>query len=192
MTRQFHMRQLLAALLVALSACASTGGGQTYHDKNMDFGSIRTVAVMPIANLSRDNLAGDRVRDVLTTMLLASGAVYVVPYGEVARVASRAGIANPTAPSVEELTKLGTQLKVDGVITGVLKEYGEIRSGSAAANSISVSLQLHETATGKVVWSGSSTKGGITFGDRLIGGGGAPMNDVTEAVCDELLSKLFR
>ena len=51
----------------------------------MDFGSIRTVAVMPFQNLSRDNLAGDRVRDVFANALLATEAVYVIPNGEVAR-----------------------------------------------------------------------------------------------------------
>jgi len=191
MTRLFPTRRIPATLLVALSACASAGG-QNYHDKNMDFGSIRTVAVMPFVNLSHDNLAGDRVRDVFTTMLLASGSVYVVPYGEVARVSARAGIVNPSSPSVEEMIKLGTQLKIDGVITGVVKEYGELRSGSASGNTVSVSLQLLETATGKIVWTGSSTKGGISFKDRLLGGSGAPMNDVTEAVCDDLVAKLFR
>src|SRR5512137_1583848 len=190
MTRHFPPRRILATLLLSLSACAS--GGQNYHDRSMDFGSVRTIAVMPFVNLSREQQAGERVRDVLTTMLLATGSIYVVPQGEVARVVARAGIANPSTPSVEELVKLGSMLKVDGVITGALKEYGEIRSGTASANSISVSLQLFETATGKVVWTGASTKGGIGFGDRLIGSGGAPMNDVTEAACDDLIAKLFK
>jgi hypothetical protein len=38
----------------------------------------------------------------------------------------------------------------------------------------------------------SSTKGGITFGDRLLGGGGEPMNVVNEEVVDEIIDKLFK
>ena len=42
-----------------------------------------------------------------------------------------------------------------------------------------------------VVWSASSTKGGISFWDRLIGGGGEPANKVTEQAIDALLDKLL-
>ncbi len=49
-----------------------------------------------------------------------------------------------------------------------------------------------ETQTGRVVWSGSSTRGGISFKDRLLGGGGAPMNEITEQAVDEILDKMFK
>jgi hypothetical protein len=158
----------------------------------MDFGAIRTVAVMPFVNLSRDNLASDRVRDVFSNMLLATGAVYVLPSGEVTRGILRVGLGVPGAPSVEEILKLGTALKADGLIVGVVKEYGEVRSGAATGNVVSVSLQLYETATGKVVWAGATTRGGITMADRLFGGGGAPLNDATEAAVDDLLNSMFK
>jgi hypothetical protein len=189
MTRR-DARTLPAALLAALAACAS--GGQNYHDKAMDFGSVRTVAVMPIVNLSRDNLAGERVRDVITTMMLASGAFYVVPQGEVIRVATKAGITMPATPTVEDVVRFGTMLKVDAVITGTVKEYGEVRAGSATGNVISLSLTMQECATGKIVWTGTTTRGGVTWKDRLLGGGGAPLNEVTETAVDDLLSKLFK
>ena len=57
---------------MALVACA--GKGKTFHDDEMDFGAVRVVAVMPLANLTRDNMAGDRFRDVFANMLPASGA----------------------------------------------------------------------------------------------------------------------
>ncbi len=88
--------------------------------------------------------------------------------------------------------KLGKILKVDGVFTGVVKEYGEVRSGASSGNIVSLSVQLLETATGKVVWSASTTKGGISVSGRLFGGGGAPLNDVTEEAVDDLLDKLFK
>ena len=158
----------------------------------MDFGSVHTVAVMPFANLSRDGSAGERVREVFSNMLLASGTVYVVPPGEVARGIGLLNIQDPRYPSVEEITKLGKLVKADALIRGVVKEYGEVRSGTAAANSISVSMELYETGTGRTVWSATSTKGGIGFTDRLLGGGGEPMDEITEVVADDLLNKLFR
>ena len=182
----------LALTLSGLAGCGTYRGAHKYQDKNMDFGAIRTVAVMPFGNLSRDNLAAERVRDAYASMLLSTGAVYVLPYGEVVRAISKVGIALPTTPSSEEVTKLGTQLKADGIITGVVREYGEVRSGVAVSNVCSLSVQLVETATGKVVWSGETTRGGVTWSDRLFGGGGAPLNDVTEAAVDDLLNKMFR
>ncbi len=185
------IRAVSLTLVWAVTACGH-GGSNTYQDSNMDFGAIKTVAVMPFTNLSRDNLAGDRVRDVFASMLLATGVVYVVPYGEVVRNVGKAGIGTPNIPAVEDVVKLGTMLKADGVIVGTVKEYGEVRSGTATGNVVSMSVQLYETATGKVVWSGTTTKGGIKFKDRLLGGGGEPLNDATEAAVDDLLSHMFR
>jgi hypothetical protein len=185
-----NMTKCLGVLLLVAAGCASSG--TKYHDRNMDFGSLRNVAVLPFANLSRDAAAGDRVRDVFSSMLLATEAIYVLPAGEVARGLGRIGVSNAAAPSVEEVVKLGQLLKVEAVFTGVVKEYGEVRSGSASGNVVSLSIQLQETATGKVVWAGSTTKGGVGFGDRLIGSGGTPVNYVTEDAVNDLLNKLFR
>jgi len=146
---------IVALYLALLTACA--GGGDRYRNPDMDFGSLQTVAVMPLANLSRDTQAADRVRDVFITSLLATGGMYVIPPGEVMRGISSAGVVNPTTPTPEEVVKLCKQLKIDGVITGTIREYGEVRSGSTAANVISMSMQMFEGQTGKVVWSASTT-----------------------------------
>jgi hypothetical protein len=182
-----------AALAAALAlACSSAGSQRSYQDANMDFGAIHTVAVLPFTNLSRESTGGDRVREVFSNMLLATGGVYVLPPGEVMRGVNRVQIADPRQPSVEEITKLGALLKADAVIRGVVKEYGEVRSASASANVVSIAVEMYETSTGKIVWAAASTKGGIGMSDRLLGSGGAPMNEVTERAVDDLLGKLFR
>ena len=188
--RNILFRVLLPVVLVFASACASPQP-EIYRDPNMDIGAIYTVAVMPFVNLSRDQLASDRVRDVLTTMLLADGRMYVVPAGELQRQVSMAGIGNAAAPTNEEVIKLGKMLKAQGVITGVIREYGEVRSGQAMANVISLSVQLTEVDTGKVVSSVGSTKGGIGIVERLFGGGGEPMNDVTARAIKDVIKKLL-
>jgi len=182
-------RIILFVAIISLMACAS---GETYKDPKMDFGSIYTVAVMPFANLSKEQLAADRVRDVFMTMLLATGEVYVIPQGEVARGLALAGVANPAAPASEETKKFAQMVKADAVVTGVIREYGEMRSGSAAANVISLSLQMTEVQTGKVVLSVSTTKGGIGITDRLFGGGGEPMNTITEKAIKDVIDKLYK
>ena len=176
---------------VSLSGCAGERMTDTFRDQNMDFGSIHTVAVMPFVNLTRDNAAGDRVRDVFMTALLATGAVYALPVGEVNRGIVRAGIANPFAPSPEETTKMGGFVKAEAIMTGTLKEYGEVRSGTAVGNIISLSMQMIETQSGRVVWSSSTTRGGVSIVDRMLGGGGEPMNGITEKAVDDIINKLF-
>jgi len=187
------IRYLGAALLLILvfTGCATTTSKVVYRDPNMDFGAIQTVAVMPFNNLTRENIAGERVRDVFMTMLQATGGVYVIPPGEVARGITRLGLERPPSPTPEEVIKFAKNVNADAVFTGTVNEYGEVRSGTSAANVVSVSLQMMEAQTGKVVWSASSTRGGVTMSDRLFGGGGEPMNATTQKAVDDLLEKLF-
>jgi hypothetical protein len=110
----------------------------------------------------------------------------------VARAIARAGLLTPATPAVDDVVKLGQAVKAEALITGVVKEYGEVRSGTAVSNVISLSLQLHETTSGKVVWSSTTTKGGISIADRLLGSGGDPLNDITEEAVDELLDEMLR
>lgn len=178
--------------LLVLAGCASAGKNEvTFHDPNMDFSLIQTAAVMPFANLTPVTNAGERVRTVFMTMLQATGGLYVLPPGEVGRGISRASIGNPTVPSPEDVVKIAQIIKTDVVITGSVLEYGELRSGTTSGNVISVSVQMMETQTGKIVWSASSTKGGVTAADRLFGGGGQPMDTVTEQAVRDLIDKLF-
>ena len=185
------MRSLLFFVLLLSAACAPTVTSSVYRDPNMDFGAIQTVAVMPFQNLSRESVAADRVRDVFINRLLSTGAVYVLPVGEVARGIMRMELQSPVSPTPEEVVKLGAFLKADAVITGVVREYGEVRSGTTTANIISMSIQMIEAGTGRVVWSASSTRGGISFWNRLFGGGGQPVNKVTEEAVDALFEKLL-
>lgn len=183
----------LSLPLLLLAVAAGCAQHRPYHDPNMDFGSIRTVAVLPFWNLTPSQQAADRVRDVFANALLATQAVYVLPNGEVGRAVSRMGLASSTSPTADDVVKLGTMLKADAVITGVLKEYGEVRAGAATSNVVSVSVQLSEAGTGKVVWSATATRGGVNWAARLLGTtGGQPMNTVTEQAVDDLLKQLFQ
>jgi len=189
-TRLLLMISILCLVGFSLTACSTTPE-VTFKNSTMNFGSVQSVAVMPFENLTPDDDAAARVRDAFMGMLLATEAMYVLPPGEVQRGIERAGITHPTTPTIEKVQSLGKILQVDAVITGVLREYGTVRSGQSQANLISLSLQMMEVQTGQVVWSASSTKGGITTADRMFGGGGDPMNDVTKEAINDLLDQLF-
>lgn len=188
--RALARKIVLYVLCIFLAACASSD--MPFMDPNMDFGAIRTVAIMPFENFSREKTGADRVRDVFTNILLSTGTIYAIPPGEVSRAAVRAGVSNPASPSIEEIIKLSAIAKVDAVITGVVREYGEVRSGGATSTLVSFSLKMIESKSGRIVWAASSTKGGITIKDRLVGGGGQPLNDVTEEAVNDIINKYFQ
>jgi hypothetical protein len=190
------MKSALTSLAI-VAALAVTGCSarrpSSYVNSQMDFGSIRAVAVLPFWNLSKDPQGSDRVRDVFQNALLATNGVYVVPTGEVARAVQRLNIQTPVTPTTDEVTKLAQLLKVDAVITGVLKEYGEVRTSSATSYVVSVSVQMQEGTTGKVIWAAAASRGGVGWGARLLGSsGGRPANEVTEQAVDDLLAQLFK
>lgn len=192
MNRKTIRRVLAGFLVLAGGACGAHRGSRgTFHDPNMDFALVQTVAVTPFVNLTQSQNAADRVRETFMTMLQATGSIYVLPPGEVGRGITRTSMGNPAAPTPEEVVTFATIVKADAVITGTLLEYGEVRSGTSSANMISVSLKMMEAQSGRVVWSASSTRGGIKASDRLFGGGGKPMNAVTVEAIDDLLDQLF-
>ena len=182
----------MLVLVLLLPSCGGRVTSSVYRDGNMDFGAIQTVGVMPFQNLTRDSLASDRVRDVFINRLLSTGAFYIVPVGEVARAAARLELVSASTPTPEDVVKIGGILKTQAVITGVVQEYAEVRSGSSTANVVAISVQMLECQSGRIVWTASSTKGGITVWDRLFGGGGQPVNDVTEDAVNDVIKKLFK
>ncbi|HEX4826153.1 MAG TPA: GNA1162 family protein [Candidatus Polarisedimenticolaceae bacterium] len=193
MRTSWTARATAVLIVFGVSACSSHRKAEvTFHDPKMDFSLVQKVGVLPFTNLAQTPAAGERVRDVFSTMLQAGGSIYVLPPGEVARGIDRAGLTKPQTPTAEDCTNLGKLLQVDAVITGVVREYGEVRSGTASANVVSISVEMMETQTGRVVWSAASTRGGVSAADRLFGGGGEPMDEITTEAVRDLLDKLFK
>jgi hypothetical protein len=184
---------LSLTLLLILGACRSAPrSGVTFHDPDMDFSLVQTVAVMPFQNLSTFPKAAEQVRDSFMIMLQATGAMYVLPPGEVTRGIQRVGVLDPAAPTPEEVTSLARIVSADVIITGTVREFGQMRSGSTAGNVVSVSVEMLEAETGRIVWSAASTRGGVTTGARVFGGGGRPMDIVVTRAVNDLLDQLFR
>jgi len=190
--KQMLLWAIVLCQILLVSGCSRTGGSSSYKNTLMNFAAVQSVAVLPFQNLTTDDSAAERVRDTFMGMLLATEAMYVLPPGEVDRGIERVSPRTPAKPTIEKIKALGQVLQVEAVITGVLREYGQVRSGQTQANLISLSVQMVEVETGNVVWSGDSTKGGIGVSDRLLGGGGAPMNQVTKDAINDLLDQLFK
>jgi len=193
-----HVRRIVTATAalaaaLALQGCAARRAAEvTYHDPDMDFGLIQHIAVMPFENLAGNRTAGDAVREVFMTMMQATGAAYVLPPGEVGRGISRLALKSPATPTAEEAVQLANIVGADVVITGTVLEYGELRTSGSAANVVSIGVRMLEGQTGKVVWSASASRGGVSAADRFFGGGGRPMDEVTREAVARLLDQLFK
>jgi hypothetical protein len=183
---------LALGLLALLPAPPALGADDlTYHDPNMDFASVEAVAVLPFENLTNSAHGAETVRDVFMTMLQATGSIYVVPPGEVSRGLTRLSLREPAAPSSEEVKQLAGIVGAQAVIVGTVSEYGELRSSGTAANVVSFSIRMIEADSGKVVFSASASEGGVSLKERMFGGGGRPMTDVTRRAVRKLLDRLF-
>lgn len=197
--RRPRVRHAAAAALVALLAgpavgCASRAAHATYRDEAVDLDLVQTAAVLPFINLTSDEKAAERVRNVFSTMLQATGRVTVSPPGEIAKSLGRAGATGVKGeePTLEVITNVGKAVQAEVVIVGTLLEYGPVRSGNSQANAIAFGVRMYEVESGRMIWTGSTTAGGVTASDRFFGGGGEPMEVVTEEAVKDLLDRMFR
>ena len=66
----FANKLIPVCLIAFIVGCATNNPAPTkYHDPDMDFSNIRSIAVMPLANLTPDRLAAERVRDTFINNL---------------------------------------------------------------------------------------------------------------------------
>jgi hypothetical protein len=103
----------------------------------------------------------------------------------------RLGFRDNTELTSEDVVQLANILGADVVITGTVLEYGELRSGSSSGGVVSLAVRMLEAETGRVVWSASSSAGGVSAGARVFGGGGKPMDRKIRKVVNKLLNRLF-
>lgn len=167
------VRGALAVLLLAV-ACAGCGDRPTtsFVHPQADFSLISRVAVLPLENLTGEEAAAEKVRQLLIIELLSSGAVEVVDVGEVARGIRDSKISNPVSPSREDIQKLAGELEIQGLIAGSVQEFAEVRGGGARSTSVSMVFRMIETDAGQVIWSSSVSQSGSGAMVRLFGVGG--------------------
>lgn len=167
-------------------------GPTTYLHPRADLGIIKKVAVIPFDNLSRDQFAGDKVREIFISELLATGGFDVMEPGEVTKVLREQGIASVKSLGPAEVKKIGKALNAQAIILGSVNEYGEVRSGAITAPEVSLSLRMLEVESGQIVWSVSHTEGGIGVMARLFGLGESTLSETTRKLVRIQIGTLFK
>jgi hypothetical protein len=105
---------------------------QHFVHATYDFSVVKKVAVLPLENLTQDQLAGERVRKALVAELLAAGVVEVIEPGQVNRALNQANIQSVTNIGAEDFKKVGASLGVQAFFLGSLDVYDRINLGGGS------------------------------------------------------------
>jgi len=187
------MRRFLMVIMVfvmmAVAGCRSPQ--PTYHIRSdIDFSFYTRVAVMPLKNLSNDQSAGEIVRDVVMSELLASGLADVVVAGEVDGAIEKLGILSPTALSREQIKRMGDIMNVQALIIGSVDQYGTARTGQVSSPEVTITLLMADTGTGDIIWSITTTRGGASFMSSHFGTRSETMSETVLTVVREAIQTL--
>jgi len=158
--------------------------------EDVDFSTIKRVAVLPFENFSSERNAEDMVRQLVITELLASRLVDVTVPGEATAAIEKMGIKTPATLDAQQIKALGSALKVQAVILGSVNRFGEARTGTVSAPEVSVTLMMAETNAGTVVWSITKSEGGASFMARYFGARTDTMSETALKVVREALQTL--
>jgi len=189
--KKFVLISVFSVMLIS-SACGGKGSPSFYINPDVDFSFIKRVAVLPLDNLTNDRFAGEAVRQVVISELLASGLVDVVVPGDATAAVENLKLKIGQSLNAEQIKALGKTLKVQAVIMGAVEKYGEARMGNISAPEVTITLMMADTSSGSIVWSATRTRGGADFWARHFGARAETMSETTLNVVREALHTLYK
>jgi TolB-like protein len=160
--------------------------------EDVDFSFIKKVAVLPFENNSDNKSAGEIVRQLVISELLASGLVDVVYSGDVMAALKRQDIREITSLTSKQIRNLGKDLKVQAIITGSVNRFGMTRMGKISAPEVTVTIMMADTDTGSIIWSTTVTRGGADFWARHFGTRAETLSETALAVVREAIATLYQ
>ncbi len=177
------------AAMLLFSGC---GRPMSYIHPTADLTYIKTVAIVPLKNLTQEKGAEDKVMNVVAAEVLRRGVFDVVEFGEVAKVLNEEGVKKKEgviSKSVAE--RAGRRLNVQAFIVGAVEEYGISRAGSSSYPEVSASLKLIDAKSYKILWEATHSVKGATILDRLFGIGKKSTSDLCRELVEEMFDTLF-
>ncbi len=184
-------------LIISIFLFSSCVGKRNYVKKtfireNVDISYIKKVAVLTFENHTKHENAGEIVRDIVTTEILAmkifdtvgKSMVNAVLMDEVGQESAESGFDK------ELLKRIAKRLKVDGLIIGSVDAYGDKRDGMYTYPVVTLTLRLIDGKSGIILWQTSGTETGYSLGERLFGIKAKDINQLTFELVEKLLSTL--
>ncbi len=178
---------VLCSLLIFIGGC---GSQKYYLRQGVDIKNIKTIAVFPLENLTSDDYAGEKIRNIIITELL-SKQINVVEPGEVTNLLKEMKIKSLKLLKVEDMQNIGKTLGADAIIVGAVEAFGISRGVSVNYPEVTVNLRLIETTSGQVIWSIRHTSGGPDFWMRHFGSEGPSLSETARKVVKEAIATIF-
>lgn len=183
---------IIGGLLVATMLSACSRMTSDYVHPKYDFSVIQKVAVLPLENLVQDQQAGERVRKIVVSELLAAGVVDVIEPAQVNQALVQQQIQSISGISAKQIADLGKSLSVQAFVVGSVDNYERLNVGGGTFAEVSITLRALDATTAAVIWSTSQSAGGAGFVGRLFGFGGDTMYEATQKAVHNAVVTLFQ
>jgi hypothetical protein len=180
---------LLILFLLCLSLFLYGCKQQHYTRLQVDIEKTKTVAVMPLQNLTPHAHAGKKVRNAVITDLLTRGFDVVEP-GEVTSVLEEIEVWSIGALSTSDIQYIGETLGVDSIMNGTVGTYTISRGVSVSYPEVSINLTLLNASSGKIIWHIWQTAGGPSFWTRHFGAETSTLDETVREVVKNAIDTL--
>ncbi len=187
-----HMLAWILLTMFIVSGCGGKGTPAFYISHDIDFSFIKKVAVLPLDNLTNERFAGDTIRQVVISELLASGLVDVACPGDAIAAIETLKLKPGQPLSADQIKAVGKALKVQAVVLGAVNKFGEVREGNVSAPEVAITLMMADTSSGSIIWSVTKTRGGAGFLARHFGARSETMSETMLKVVRESLQTLYK
>ncbi len=183
-------------LLVLLgTGCSSMIDARSFMHPEADFSFYQQVGVLPFANQTDDDQAGDKVTEHFLTEVLINGDLAVLDPGQFNAVVSKMGrSAQPgktLALSPEQFAEIADIAKVQGIFEGIVHEYHMIQLGGERYPAISMTVKFIDAPTGTIVWQSNVTaRGGpnlpiVSIGESFL------LGELTQKVVKKVVKDFY-
>jgi TolB-like protein len=178
-------------ILVLTANCAPDP--RVYSSSGLSLPKETNIAILPFDNLTDEERASQQVYDIFLVEFLKVGNFSVVDPGEVERVLAEERIRYASELSIEQIHKIGRELKIPMIVQGAVLEYGirQVQGFKVVdVPYISLMVKMVDTQSGKIVWASSYSRNG-NDSEKVFGFGRiSSLNKLTEVMAREIVESL--
>lgn len=180
----------LAVFVWFCVSCAKQGTMTHFTRQEIDPSYVKRVAVLKFENHTKEKHAGERLRDITTTEILAMGLFDVVDKALVSIILQEETGGKAEALDRITLKRIAKKLRVQGLIIGSVDTYEDKRDRNYAYPVVAVTLRLIDGASGQIIWQASGTESGYSTTERLFGITPKDLSQVSYLLVRRLLKTL--
>jgi len=166
--QKFASAGCLVAICLLLFGCSGKFTSDEYLRDDIDYDSIRRVAVLPFLNHTTDRYIHERIRNIAITQLLANGIADVVDRGIVDSVLYEE-VIDPKQPiDLINLKRLGQRLNVQAFLLGDVDMVTNKSSGSGYPQ-LGLTIRLVDAQSSAILWQSSGHWSSESFVGKMFG-----------------------